>query len=81
MEAMMVVGMFNHLVYNGVDAKAITVLTFYNGQRKEILKSLKRHPNLQGRFFNVKTVDSYQGRLQIDEPLQLGISTTIADSV
>ena len=62
MEAMMVVGMFNHLVYNGVDAKAITVLTFYNGQRKEILKSLKRHPNLQGRFFNVKTVDSYQGR-------------------
>ena len=35
---------------------------FYNGQRKTILKELKRHPGLQGNtYFNVFTIDSYQG--------------------
>lgn len=61
-EAEMIVGFFDYLVYNGIDADNITVLTFYNGQRKEILKRLKNHRNLASHiFFKVVTVDSYQG--------------------
>lgn len=60
-EADMIVGFFDYLVYNGMEAKGITVLTFYNGQRKLILRKLRNHPNLQGSFFKVVTVDSYQG--------------------
>lgn len=60
-EADMIVGFFNYLVRNGMEAKDITVLTFYNGQRKMILRGLKTHPNLQGCYFKVVTVDSYQG--------------------
>lgn len=60
-EADMIVGFFNYLVRNGMEAKDITVLTFYNGQRKTILRGLKTHPNLQGCYFKVVTVDSYQG--------------------
>ena len=57
----MVVAFFNYLVDNGMEVKHITILTFYNGQRKFIIDLLRRHPNLQGEVFNVKTVDSYQG--------------------
>ncbi|KAL9011706.1 MAG: hypothetical protein Q9173_003471 [Seirophora scorigena] len=60
-EASMVVGFFNYLVNNGMKPKDITVLTFYNGQRKLILQALRAHPNLQGETFKVVTVDSYQG--------------------
>ncbi|KAL8872646.1 MAG: hypothetical protein Q9174_001759 [Haloplaca sp. 1 TL-2023] len=60
-EASMVVGFFNYLVHNGMAVKDITVLTFYNGQRKLILNSLKNHPDLLNERFNVVTVDSYQG--------------------
>ncbi|MCJ1248088.1 hypothetical protein MMC30_005303 [Trapelia coarctata] len=61
-EAEMVVGLFDHLVHNGMEVKDITVLTFYNGQRKRILDFLKRHRNFQGNYeFKVVTVDSYQG--------------------
>ena len=60
-EADMIVAFFNYLVNNGMDVKDITVLTFYNGQRKLIMKGLRNHPNLQGYFFTVVTVDSYQG--------------------
>jgi len=60
-EANMIVGFFDYLVRNGMEASEITVLTFYNGQRKMILKGLKGHPNLQGCYFKVVTVDSYQG--------------------
>ena len=60
-EADMIVGFFNYLVFNGVKPEDITVLTFYNGQRKLILSRLRRHPNLQGNRFKVVTVDSYQG--------------------
>ncbi len=60
-EANMVVGFFDYLVHNGMETKAITVLTFYNGQRKLILRKLRSHPNLQGSYFKVVTVDSYQG--------------------
>ncbi|KAL8843320.1 MAG: hypothetical protein Q9170_000178 [Blastenia crenularia] len=60
-EAVMVVGFYNHLVMNGTPTKEITVLTFYNGQRKLVLSGLRSHPNLQGEIFKVVTVDSYQG--------------------
>lgn len=60
-EADMIVGFFDYLVHNGMDAKDITVLTFYNGQRKLILRGLRKHANLQGCYFKVVTVDSYQG--------------------
>ncbi|KAL8916896.1 MAG: hypothetical protein Q9172_006060 [Xanthocarpia lactea] len=60
-EADMVVSFFNYLIKNGVKTKDVTVLTFYNGQRKLILSGLRRHANLQGESFKVVTVDSYQG--------------------
>lgn len=60
-EADMVVAFFHYLINNGMDVKDITVLTFYNGQRKLILKKLRSHSDLQGYFFKVPTVDSYQG--------------------
>ena len=60
-EADMIVGFFDYLVHNGMQAKDITVLTFYNGQRKLILRGLRNHANLQGCYFKVVTVDSYQG--------------------
>lgn len=61
MEAQMVVEFFVYLVLNDIPVKNITVLTFYNGQRKKILKLLKTHSYLQGQYINVVTVDSYQG--------------------
>ena len=61
LEADMIVGFFNYLVFNGVKPEDITVLTFYNGQRKLILSRLRRHQKLQGKQFKVVTVDSYQG--------------------
>ncbi|KAL8672982.1 MAG: hypothetical protein Q9168_002576 [Polycauliona sp. 1 TL-2023] len=60
-EAAMICEFFNYLVKNGVKPKDITVLTFYNGQRKIILSNLRQHPNLQSEIFKVVTVDSYQG--------------------
>lgn len=60
-EAEMVVEFFVYLVLNGIPMKNITVLTFYNGQRKKILKLMKTHSYLQGQYINVVTVDSYQG--------------------
>lgn len=60
-EAKMVVGFYNYLVFAGVTTQEITVLTFYNGQRKLIMRMLRRHPNLQGHRFKVVTVDAYQG--------------------
>ncbi|KAK1140199.1 hypothetical protein N8T08_010587 [Aspergillus melleus] len=61
MEANMVVGLFVHLVLNGTRVEDITILTFYNGQRKRLLKFLKGNSYLQGHYVNVVTVDSYQG--------------------
>lgn len=60
-EAQMVVEFFVYLVLNDIPVKNITVLTFYNGQRKKILKLMKTHSYLQGQYINVVTVDSYQG--------------------
>lgn len=61
MEAQMVAGFFVHLVLNGVSPNNITVLTFYNGQRKRLLRLLRGHRDLQGCYIKVATVDSYQG--------------------
>jgi helicase required for RNAi-mediated heterochromatin assembly 1 len=61
-EAEFVVGCFCYLVRGGiVPPHAITVLTFYNGQRKLILKLLKQQEFLAGEYLSVNTVDSYQG--------------------
>lgn len=62
-EAAMIAYLFNYLVLNGVEPSKITVLTFYNGQRKEVIGQLRKLPDLAsyGRIFNVFTVDSYQG--------------------
>ena len=61
-EAEMVANFFNYLVLNGVNPEHITVLTFYSGQRKKIVKCLKQKPTLKnGTVLNVFTIDSYQG--------------------
>ena len=60
-EAAIVLKLFERLMHNGLTSQQITILTYYNGQRKLILKSLKRHPKFQGLYFKVVTVDSYQG--------------------
>jgi helicase required for RNAi-mediated heterochromatin assembly 1 len=60
-EAKFIVGFFDYLVLNGEPPGAITVLTFYNGQRKRILQLLRSHPNLRTYPVKVVTVDSYQG--------------------
>ncbi|KAK7712999.1 hypothetical protein SLS57_007560 [Botryosphaeria dothidea] len=63
LEADMIVKFYVYLFMNRVKFSDITVLTFYNGQRKLILSKLRSHPDLQGtaRDFRVVTVDSYQG--------------------
>jgi helicase required for RNAi-mediated heterochromatin assembly 1 len=60
-EATMIVGFVEYLVYNEFPAEDITILTFYNGQRKQILSSLRKNPTFGDRQFKVFTVDSYQG--------------------
>lgn len=60
-EADFIAGFFTYLTHNGVPPTSITVLTFYNGQRKLILKSLRRNPSLAADYLKVATVDSYQG--------------------
>ncbi|OJD19342.1 hypothetical protein AJ78_00704 [Emergomyces pasteurianus Ep9510] len=60
-EARMIVGFYIYLHLNGVPVQDITILTFYNGQRKKILKALRDNHLLQGQYLKVSTVDSYQG--------------------
>lgn len=60
-EASMIVGLVEYLVYNGMETDDITILTFYNGQRKRLLTSMRRSAILDNRNFNIVTVDSYQG--------------------
>lgn len=60
-EAKFLVGFVDYLVLNGEAPAGITILTFYNGQRKRILQLLRVHPNLRLHLFKVVTVDSYQG--------------------
>jgi helicase required for RNAi-mediated heterochromatin assembly 1 len=71
-EAEMVAGFYFHLMQNGVKSDRITILTFYNAQRKMIIRNIVRKLRAQADFQdvtedmenpNVKvvTVDSYQG--------------------
>ncbi|KAH8896803.1 hypothetical protein GQ53DRAFT_890188 [Thozetella sp. PMI_491] len=60
-EADMVVQFYAYLVANGASHEKITILTYYNGQRKLVLGKLKKHPLLAGYTFRVHTIDSYQG--------------------
>lgn len=62
-EALMIAGFVDYLVLNGVDACKITLLTFYNGQRKRLIGSLRNHKNFRAFSSLVKivTVDGYQG--------------------
>ncbi|TPX11388.1 uncharacterized protein E0L32_001206 [Thyridium curvatum] len=62
-EAEMIVNFVGYLVQNGVRIDLITILTFYNGQRKLLSKMLRKNglvSSVTGQA-NVFTVDSYQG--------------------
>ncbi|KAI5307119.1 Transcription factor spt8 [Ascosphaera pollenicola] len=61
-EARMVAMFYKYLRSNGIENQDITVLTFYNGQRKRILKYLREKNEIDdGQYLKVATVDSYQG--------------------
>ncbi|KAK2601424.1 hypothetical protein N8I77_010874 [Diaporthe amygdali] len=61
-EAKMIVGFMTYLIKNGIKPSQITVLTYYRGQRKRISQLLRRDSLTLGTaYFNVATVDSYQG--------------------
>jgi helicase required for RNAi-mediated heterochromatin assembly 1 len=60
-EAIMVVEFYVYLVLNGISIFDMTVLTFYNGQRKLILKHMRTNKYLANHTPKVVTVDSYQG--------------------
>ncbi|CAI7581715.1 unnamed protein product [Penicillium crustosum] len=60
-EASMVVNLLAYLVMNKVPAASITVLTFYNGQRKLIMRKKSQNQNVSQHYVNILTVDSYQG--------------------
>ncbi|RMZ91026.1 hypothetical protein DV736_g1729, partial [Chaetothyriales sp. CBS 134916] len=60
-EAKFVARFYRYLHQNGVPVESITILTFYNGQRKQILKEIRRFAELKEVYNKVKTVDSYQG--------------------
>jgi helicase required for RNAi-mediated heterochromatin assembly 1 len=61
LEAIMIVKFYAYLVLNGIPFWEITVLTFYNGQRKLILKHMRTNKYLANHIHKVVTVDSYQG--------------------
>jgi helicase required for RNAi-mediated heterochromatin assembly 1 len=60
-EAEFIAGFYHYLLQNSADPQGITILTFYNGQRKRILNHLKSRPQIAHHYINVVTVDSYQG--------------------
>ncbi|KAJ6155542.1 hypothetical protein N7470_006108 [Penicillium chermesinum] len=60
-EASMIVEFVLYLLWNGVSSDQITILTFYNGQKKLISRDLKTHKYLMDQPVKVVTVDSYQG--------------------
>lgn len=61
LEAIMVVEFYAYLMLNGISTFDMTVLTFYNGQKKLILKHMKTNQYISGHPLKVATVDSYQG--------------------
>ena len=60
-EAEFIAGFYRYLISNSVPEDHITILTFYNGQRKQILRHIKQDEAIRHQYANVKTVDSYQG--------------------
>ena len=60
-EAKFLAGFYRYLVQNDVPSSAVTILTFYNGQRKRLLKEIRAFSDLRETYNLVKTVDSYQG--------------------
>jgi helicase required for RNAi-mediated heterochromatin assembly 1 len=60
----MIVGFVDYMILNGVEASKITLLTFYNGQRKRMNREIHGHQNSHA-FTGIKsvTVDGYQGVL------------------
>jgi helicase required for RNAi-mediated heterochromatin assembly 1 len=60
----MIVSFVDYMILNGVDASKITLLTFYNGQRKRMNGEIYSHQNSHA-FTGIKsvTVDGYQGIL------------------
>ena len=62
-EAEMIVGLVQYLSYNGVEGKDITILTFYNGQRRYLGRLFGRSDFWKERLrhMRIATVDSYQG--------------------
>jgi helicase required for RNAi-mediated heterochromatin assembly 1 len=61
LEARMIVHFMAYLVYNNVALKNITILTFYNGQKKLLRSLCHRHDLFANQRVNVCTVDAYQG--------------------
>ncbi|KAJ5280396.1 hypothetical protein N7478_005768 [Penicillium angulare] len=61
MEALMLVEFYVYLLMNGNPVSSITIMTFYNGQRKLLRKMIKDHKSLTYLSPKVMTVDSYQG--------------------
>ncbi|KAL9048752.1 MAG: hypothetical protein Q9162_007569, partial [Coniocarpon cinnabarinum] len=65
LEAEMILGLVQYLHYNGVAADQITILTFYNGQRRLIRRLFAEDEKARGnadlRMVQLVTVDSYQG--------------------
>lgn len=60
-EVEMIVGFIRYLLLNHVKTSEITVLTYYKGQKRKILQRLRHKDMPIGNFYNVATVDSYQG--------------------
>jgi helicase required for RNAi-mediated heterochromatin assembly 1 len=61
-EAKLVVDFVNGLISKGVEPRQITVLTFYNGQRRLLTRELKKVEGIVAETrIKVVTVDSYQG--------------------
>ena len=60
-EALFIAGFYEYLLMNKIPPSKITILTFYNGQRKRILKYIRDRPLCKEEYHNVKTVDGYQG--------------------
>ncbi|KAI0476575.1 P-loop containing nucleoside triphosphate hydrolase protein [Xylariaceae sp. FL0804] len=61
LESEFITRFINYLLLNGVQESEITVLTFYRGQRKQILSDARKTLGDRASLISVHTVDSYQG--------------------
>lgn len=60
-EARMIVEFTKYLVWNNISLTKITILTFYNGQKKLLSSVFHQHELFKGYRVKICTVDSYQG--------------------